>query len=415
MNEEKKLDRRKIATEVVQTLQASGHEAYFAGGCVRDQIMGNVPEDYDIATSARPEDVVRLFPRSMRVGAAFGVVMVRRHGYCIEVATFRSDGVYSDGRRPDSITYTTAEHDAQRRDFTCNGLFFDPVKDKLIDYVGGQADIEAKVLRAIGQPLHRFREDHLRMMRAVRFAARLQFSIEPGTWAAIVANAAKLSEISRERIGQELRKMLVHPQRHLAVHLLINSGLFNTFWSKHIEPTIAAINLPKISALPEKSSFPLALAAILLDLAAVDEENAAALVIESNTLQENLALSTEETQWTQWLLNNLPYLAQWRTLRLAAFRRLLAHSWSSDLITLYTAANSDRADMQALTQHISELKQKPLTPDRFVNGSDLIAMGVKPGPRFKFWLEELYDRQLEDNFADRTAALKAAEELIHGS
>ncbi len=253
------------------------------------------------------------------------------------------------------------------------------------------------------------------MMRAVRFAARLQFSIEPGTWAAIVANAAKLSEISRERIGQELRKMLVHPQRHLAAQLLINSGLFNTFWSKHIEPTIAAINLPKISALPEKSSFPLALAAILLDLAAVDEENAAALVIESNTLQENLALSTEETQWTQWLLNNLPYLVQWRTLRLAAFRRLLAHSWSSDLITLYTAANSDRADMQALTQHISELKQKPLTPDRFVNGSDLIAMGVKPGPRFKFWLEELYDRQLEDNFADRTAALKAAEELIHGS
>ena len=414
MNEENKPDRRRIAAEVVQTLQASGHEAYFAGGCVRDQIMGNTPEDYDIATSARPEQVMELFPRSMHVGAAFGVVMVRHHGRPMEVATFRSDGVYSDGRRPDSVTYTTAEHDAQRRDFTCNGLFFDPVTQKLIDYVGGQADIDAKILRAIGQPPHRFREDHLRMMRAIRFAARLQFSIEPVTWAAIVANAEKLSEISRERIGQELRKMLVHPQRCVAVKLLLNGGLLHTFWPEHLEPTVTENMLPRLSALPGKSSFPLTLAAMLLDLTTPREHHSASVAMLCTALQENLALSTEETQWTQWLLNNLPTLAQWRTLRLAAFRRLLAHIWSPDLLALYVTAHPDDAEIRPLTERITELKKEPLTPDRFVNGSDLIAMGVQPGPRFKLWLEELYDRQLENNFADRAVALKAAEDLIHG-
>ena len=414
MNKESKPDRRRIAAEVVQTLQTSGHEAYFAGGCVRDQIMGNTPEDYDIATSARPEQVMELFPRSMHVGVAFGVVMVRHHGRPMEVATFRSDGVYSDGRRPDSVTYTTAEHDAQRRDFTCNGLFFDPVTQKLIDYVGGQADINAKILRAIGEPPHRFREDHLRMMRAIRFAARLQFSIEPVTWAAIVANAEKLSEISRERIGQELRKMLVHPQRCVAVKLLLNGGLLHTFWPEHLEPTVKENNLPMLSALPGKTSFPLALAAMLLDLTVRRAHNSASVAMLCTALQENLVLSTEETQWTQWLLNNLPTLAQWRTLRLAAFRRLLAHIWSSDLLTLYATAHPDDAEVRPLTERITELKKKPLTPDRFVNGSDLIAMGVQPGPRFKLWLEELYDRQLENNFADRAVALKAAEDLIHG-
>jgi len=414
MNEENKPDPRRIAAEVVQTLQASGHEAYFAGGCVRDQIMGNTPEDYDIATSARPEQVMGLFPRSMHVGAAFGVVMVRHHGRPMEVATFRSDGVYSDGRRPDSVTYTTAEHDAQRRDFTCNGLFFDPVTQKLIDYVGGQADINAKILRAIGEPPHRFREDHLRMMRAIRFAARLQFSIEPVTWAAIVANAEKLSEISRERIGQELRKMLVHPQRCVAVKLLLNGGLLHTFWPEHLEPTVTENMLPRLSALPGKTSFPLALAAMLLDLTAPREHDSASVAMLCTALQENLVLSTEETQWTQWLLNNLPTLAQWRTLRLSAFRRLLAHNWSPDLLALYVTAHPDDAEIRPLTERITELKKEPLTPDRFVNGSDLIAMGVQPGPRFKLWLEELYDRQLENNFADRAVALKAAEDLIHG-
>ena len=406
-------DQRKMAAEVVRTLQASGFEAYFAGGCVRDQIMGNTPEDYDIATSARPEQVMKLFPRSMHVGAAFGVVMVRHFNRLMEVATFRTDGVYSDGRRPDTVRFTTAEHDAQRRDFTCNGLFFDPTVDKLIDYVGGQADIHAGVLRAIGEPAHRFREDHLRMMRAIRFAARLNFSIEPATWTAIVMNADRLSEISRERIGLELRKMLIAPKRQTAVQLLGSSGLLNTFRPEYEAVDSFDTPLPRLTALPEKTSFPLALAAMLLDLSGDGKHDAAALGRQTKALRTNLVLSSEETQWTQWLITHLPILAEWRTLRLSAFKRLLAHSLSSDLLALYAAEHRED-ELQGLTEFITELKKKPLTPDRFVDGGDLIAMGVEPGPRFKLWLEELYDRQLEDNFVDRSSALKAAEELIHG-
>ncbi len=413
MDELNRLDRQKIAAEVVRALQASGFEAYFAGGCVRDQIMGNTPEDYDIATAARPEQVMKLFPGSMHVGAAFGVVMVRHFNHPMEVATFRTDGVYSDGRRPDTVRFTTAQHDAQRRDFTCNGLFFDPTAHKLIDYVGGQADINAKILRAIGEPAHRFREDHLRMMRAIRFAARLNFSIELMTWDAIVSNAGRLSEISRERIGLELRKMLVAPRREIAGQLLISSGLLDIFWPEWSVGTHLDVSLPRLTALLGKTSFPLALAAMLLDLTSTKKCDAATLDRQTKALQTNLVLSTEETQWTQWLLTNLPILAQWRTLRLAAFKRLLAHTWSSDLLALYAAEHRED-ELHPLTEFISELKQKPLTPDRFVDGSDLIAMGVQPGPRFKRWLEELYDRQLEDNFADRSSALKAAEELIHG-
>ncbi len=404
---------RQIAAEVVRKLQAAGFEAYFAGGCVRDQIMGNTPEDYDIATSAHPEQVLKIFPRSKRVGAAFGVVMVRHYNRPMEVATFRTDGVYSDGRRPDTVHFTTAEHDAQRRDFTCNGLFFDPMAEKLIDYVGGQVDINARILRAIGEPAHRFREDHLRMMRAIRFAARLNFAIEPATWTAIVTHANRLAEISRERIGLELRKMLVAPQRHSAVEMLARSGLLQCFW-----PEIAALDevdtkLSRLAALPQKASFPLALAATVLDLIEDHTHDAQALIGQTKALQTNLVLSSEETQWLQWLLLNLPMMAQWRTLRLAAFKRLLAHIWSADLLALYATERRDD-ELRELTQYITELKKKPLAPDRFVDGSDLIAMGVKPGPRFKLWLEELYDRQLEGNFIDRPSALKAAKELIHG-
>ncbi len=402
-----------MAAEVVRILQASGFEAYFAGGCVRDQIMGNTPEDYDIATSARPEQVMKLFPRSMHVGAAFGVVMVRHGNRPMEVATFRTDGVYSDGRRPDTVHFTTAEHDAQRRDFTYNGLFLDPTSEKLIDYVGGQADIRAGILRAIGEPAHRFREDHLRMMRAIRFAARLSFSIEPATWAAIVTHAGKLSEISRERIGLELRKMLIALQRHSAVRMLASSGLLQTFWPQSGTINKTDTRLPRLAALPEKASFPLALAAMVLDLIGGHKHDAAALGRQTKALRTNLVLSSEETQWTQWLLTNLPKIAQWRTLRLASFKRLLAHTWSADLLALY-ATEQQEDELRGLTEYITELKKKPLAPDRFVNGSDLIAMGVKPGPRFKRWLEELYDRQLEDNFTDRSSALRAAEELIHG-
>ena len=208
------------AADIAQQLRHAGFIAYFAGGCVRDALLGQEPHDYDIATDATPEQVQRLFPKSQAVGAHFGVVVVRSGPDHIEVATFRTDGSYKDGRRPEEVTYSTPEEDAQRRDFTVNGIFQDPATDEVIDFVGGQADLAAKVLRAIGNPAERFREDHLRLMRAVRFAATLGWEIEPATWAAVKAEAPALAKISIERTRDEFIKIMLHPNRVRGLDLL---------------------------------------------------------------------------------------------------------------------------------------------------------------------------------------------------
>ena len=196
------------AREIAARLQRAGHTAYFAGGCVRDQLLGIEAKDYDIATSAKPEEVQKLFPRVTNLtGKCFGVVRVLVDDESYEVATFRQDGPYKDGRHPESVRFATAEEDAQRRDFTINGLFYDPVAERLIDYVGGEADLRAKVIRAIGEPAHRFAEDQLRLLRAIRFAARLMFKIEPKTWEAVCAGASSIRTISAERIRDELNKI----------------------------------------------------------------------------------------------------------------------------------------------------------------------------------------------------------------
>src|SRR5262245_38157167 len=197
---------REFAVEVVRTLKDAGHEALFAGGCVRDELLRLVPKDHDVATSARPEQVRALFRRTIAVGESFGVVEVLGpRPLRIQVATFRSDGAYTDGRRPDEVTFSTAREDALRRDFTINGMFFDPLQGELVDYVGGQADLRGRVLRAIGEPRERFTEDKLRMLRAVRLAARFEFDIHPDTAAAIRAMASEIEVVSAERITDELR------------------------------------------------------------------------------------------------------------------------------------------------------------------------------------------------------------------
>ena len=198
---------------MLNCLRDAGHIAYFAGGCVRDLLLGIEPKDWDIATDAPPSRVRELFLSTQAVGAAFGVILVRHRRSVVEVATFRAEGPYLDGRHPSKVTFTTAEQDAQRRDFTINGLFLDPTEDRVIDYVGGQADLKAQRIRAIGDPDARFEEDHLRMLRAVRFAARFGFTIEQQTAAAIVAHAGQLKRISPERIAEELRMMLTSATR----------------------------------------------------------------------------------------------------------------------------------------------------------------------------------------------------------
>src|SRR3954466_12596488 len=197
------------AREIVRKLRAAGQVAYYAGGCVRDLLRGEVPKDIDVATDARPETVQKIFPRTYAVGAHFGVIVVLENDFQFEVATFRSDGVYLDGRRPVEVHFASAEQDAARRDFTINGMFFDPEKEEVIDFVGGREDLERKLIRAIGDPSQRFAEDRLRMLRAVRFATVLEYEIDPATWDAIAASAASITQISAERIREELVKIFL--------------------------------------------------------------------------------------------------------------------------------------------------------------------------------------------------------------
>ena len=222
--------RREFAVAIVHTLREAGYDALWAGGCVRDQLLGVIPKDYDVASTATPDQVISLFGRrkTIPVGASFGVVVVlgpTKAAGQIEVATFRSDGKYLDGRRPESVTFCRPEEDAQRRDFTINGMFFDPIANEVIDYVGGKDDLATGVIRAIGDPVARFTEDKLRLLRAVRFAATFQFRLEDRTADAVRQLHHELHQVSIERVAQELRRMLAHPTRAVSVRLLIETGL----------------------------------------------------------------------------------------------------------------------------------------------------------------------------------------------
>src|SRR5256886_1536036 len=225
MNSVKSSPMEEVAREVAARLRESGHIAYFAGGCVRDMVRRLTPKDFDIATDATPETVENLFPRTYAVGAHFGVIIVLENGFQFEVATFRSDEAYVDGRHPSAVHFSSPEEDAKRRDFTINGIFYDPVAEKVIDFVGGRADIAARMVRAIGEPAQRFADDRLRMLRAVRFATVLDYKIDNQTWAALVANAVSINEISAERIREELVRIFLSPNRMRGWDLLDSSGL----------------------------------------------------------------------------------------------------------------------------------------------------------------------------------------------
>ena len=268
-----------LASDVVARLQGAGYLAYYAGGCVRDMLRGVAPSDYDIATSARPEQVQALFPRTVAVGAHFGVINVL-HGNCeFQVATFRADGIYIDGRHPDSVTFSSAEQDAQRRDFTVNGMFFDPIKGELIDFVNGRADLESKILRAIGNPRDRFHEDRLRMLRAVRFAATLGYEVEPATWEALREQAGDLKGVSAERIREELVRIFLSAERLQGFDLLDQSGLMQVVLPEisalkgceqppqfHPEGDVYVHTRKMLEMLPEKVSLPLVLSILFHDI-----------------------------------------------------------------------------------------------------------------------------------------------------
>lgn len=413
---------RDAALKIVRVLRDGGHQALFAGGCVRDQIMGREPSDYDVATDAPPQRVLELFRVARHVGEAFGVVMVRISGAWVEVATFRKDVGHTDGRHPDQVVFTDAEHDAQRRDFTCNGLFYDPVTERVIDYVGGVQDIERRVIRAIGEPERRFEEDYLRMLRAVRFAAKLQFQIEPATLEAIRTHAHQLQHISRERIGMEVQMMLEHPTRARAAHLLHEVGLDGPALMD--DPTdrepIA------LSHLELRAPYPGALAAWLIDrqiephrpgrivelVDAVDRIRAAPVI---RRWRKALTLSNQHRDTLEWLTATLPQALLWFELSVAQQKRMMAHEAWPQLLDLLRATvkllREESFDLQNLEAQAARHEAQGVAPPPLVTGDDLVAEGFAPGPMFKRVLDRVYDAQLIGAVETREQAIELAKEL----
>lgn len=401
--------RREDAVAVVKRLRDAGHVAYFAGGCVRDLLLGLEPKDFDVATDAPPDRVREIFPKTQSVGAAFGVILVRQGGSIVEVATFRKDLEYEDGRHPVGVRFTTAEEDAQRRDFTINGIFLDPINDRVIDYVGGQADLKAKVIRAIGDPLKRFDEDHLRMLRAIRFAARFGFNVDAQTDDAIRRDAPKLARISPERIAEELRLMLSPPTRVAAWKKLADSGLIDVIFRFAKGECARLAGLFSAVQPGQPIAFGLALAGAALELgrASFDPESARAVVL---ALRKSLKLSNDEADDLHGSLTGLSPLLQDGEPTTATLKRFLAGP-TSPLSRALLAALPESPRRRWLTARLAELEKTDFAPPPLLTGDDLVAAGWQPGKLFKQVLNDVYDAQLENRITTKEDALKLATAL----
>ncbi|HEY2588139.1 MAG TPA: hypothetical protein VGI81_20515 [Tepidisphaeraceae bacterium] len=409
---------------MLQRLRDAGHVACFAGGCVRDLLLGQAAKDYDVATDAPPPRVRELFGNTQAVGAAFGVILVRHRGSQIEVATFRSEGDYEDGRHPSHVRFTTAEEDAKRRDFTINGLFLDPIENRVIDYVGGQQDLKDKRIRAIGNPAERFDEDSLRLLRAVRFAARLGFEIEPVTAAAIVAHAPQLKRISPERIAEELRIMLTAPSRPTAWHLLWELKLIDTiyrFWKfPRREPDASQGFLFDEVSPGEAIPFGLALAAAavcyrlrrdagLKDVRPLFSKGEVNAVVQA--MRQALKISNDESEQLRGTLAGLAPLFAQTFPGVARLKRFLAEptaALSRKLMAGLAARRIQRERIEHLERELSQLERTEFAPTPFVNGDLLTERGLKPGPMFRRILEGVYDAQLEGRVNNRDEAVEMA-------
>ncbi|MCC7476537.1 MAG: CCA tRNA nucleotidyltransferase [Pirellulales bacterium] len=400
---------REFALQIAKQLRGAGYEAVWAGGCVRDRLLGYVPKDYDVATNATPEQIRDLFGRrrTLPIGMAFGVVSVLgpRAAGQIDVATFRTDATYSDGRHPDHVTFTNAEHDAQRRDFTINGLFYDPIANEVIDYVGGQGDLARRIVRAIGDPRLRLAEDKLRMLRAVRFAATFEFAIEPVTLATIQEMAPDILTVSAERIGMELRRMLVDRHRATAIALLRESKLL-----PHVLPEVAQLSesafleTARILHALDSPTLSTALAALLCQPPTPDAHLA-------GTLGRRLKYTNKEIERTAWLLAHLPTVADAPTLPWPRVQRILIHDGAAEILALHgaIAGSNDRAlafCRERLSWPVDKLNPAPL-----VDGADLIGHGLKPGPVFSNLLEQVRDAQLNGEIHATAEALALVDRL----
>ncbi|MCO6438845.1 MAG: CCA tRNA nucleotidyltransferase [Phycisphaerae bacterium] len=402
-----KRDNWEAALFVLHALRARGYQALLAGGCVRDRLLGIEPKDYDVATNAPPESVLAIFPRGRKVGAQFGVILVRKYGFDIEVATFRTEGDYSDGRRPDRVIFGTAAEDARRRDFTINGLFLDPDADHIIDYVGGRADLDARILRTIGDPRLRFAEDHLRMLRAVRFAGRLGFTIEAETLHQIQSHAERLRRISPERIRMELEAILEAPTRARGWELILETGLrphLSASWPVDANADQAA--LARYQAMPEiPSEFSLTLASALYNAPP-----------EISDLFPALRLSNRQAESVRWLVACARSLSACPDLELADLKLLMARPDWPDLIFLLEAIwkseGREPVFLDGLKARAAMIDEDAVAPPPFVTGDDLLALGLTPGRKLGRVLDAVYRAQLNEEITDPDAAMTMVRGLL---
>jgi len=430
------------AEKIVRTLRHAGFTAYYAGGSVRDRLLQRPAKDIDIATNARPEQTQRLFPRVTDLqGKIFGVLRVLIDDQVYEVATFRKDGEYHDGRRPDSVEFSTPEADAHRRDFTINGLFYDPIDKRIIDYVGGQDDLQAGLIRAIGSPEARFREDQLRLFRAIRFAAEFNFQIDDPTWTEI----QRLSDLSRsiapERVRDELIRTFTgsHPQR--GFDLLASSGLF-AVWIPEILEMKGVEQPPQFH--PEGDVYThvrmmmgmlqnpdpvLALSTLLHDISKPEtyqvdptgrirftgHESLGARKAES--ILRRLRCSNDLIEAVSAVIANHMSFKDVPEMRVATLKRFLARSYIDKELEMHridcSCSHNDLSIYHALLTKQKEFSQEEIKPAPLINGRDLIALGMPPGPQIGTLLNQIYDEQLEGRYPDRDAALTRARTLVH--
>jgi poly(A) polymerase len=436
------------ALHVVSELRRHGFEAYFAGGCVRDMLLGLEPTDYDVTTNAIPNEVMRIFPETYAVGAQFGVVLVPipkdsdreivppEHPHAIEVATFRSDGIYSDGRHPDQVQYSKSpEEDVQRRDFTINGLLMDPLcGDRVLDFVGGRADLAAGIVRAIGDPERRFQEDKLRTLRAVRFAARFGYAIDPPTFAAIKKLAPLIHQVSRERVRDELTKMLTEGHAALAFELLDSTGLLKEVLPEidrmhgveqppqyHPEGDVWIHTMMLLEQLPANCSRTLAWGALLHDVGkpptfrlAPDrirfDGHVEVGVRMAHEICQRLHFSNDDTEHIEELVANHMRFADVERMKASTLKRFMRLPNFDEHMELHRidclSSHGDLSLYDFVSEKVRNTPPEQIRPTALISGADLIVLGYKPGPRFKEILSAVEDAQLEGKLQSREEALE---------
>ena len=433
--------RHPAAEKIVHILTQAGHVAVYAGGCVRDALLQRPYLDVDIATSATPDQVQALFPKaSDPQGKAFGVIRLRIDEHVFEIATFRVDGPYLDGRRPSSITFTTAEEDAKRRDFTINGMFFNPLQNQLLDYVAGQADLSAKIIRAIGDPVSRFTEDRLRLFRAIRFAVQLGFEMEPATWKALIQLSPSSNVISPERVRDELIKIFTSPDPARGFDLLHQSGLLAVWIPELLEMRGCAqspehhpegdvwVHTRLLLTHMRNPSPVLALSALLHDIGKprtsktdpdgrirfFGHEGVGARMAEE--ILRRLRFSNDEVAAITACIANHMAFKDAPNMRVSTLKRLLARPTFLEELELHRIDCSSchgQLDIHAfLTAKMTEFSQEEIKPKPLLTGNDLQQLGIKPGPSMGKILHQLMDEQLEGKFTDRDGALARARELV---